>query len=80
MSRPSTLNEKEIELGKAMREDGNTWQSIADELHVSRDTAMYHCSSFRKTQVQRAVKKYHQNNYKKVRAKQREYAYNTKIQ
>lgn len=63
-----------------MREDGNTWQQIADKLEVSRDTVLYHCSPNRKEQVLKAVRKYHKANYDKVRKKQREYAANTKIQ
>lgn len=80
MARPTSFSEEQKELALKMRAGGYMWKTIAEELGVTRDMVLYHCSDGRKEQVQSAIQKYQKNNYQKMRDKQREYVDNSKVQ
>ena len=80
MARQSQISIDQIQEGKELREQGYTWQMIADTIGISRDRVLYHCSPIRKEQVQTAIRKYQSSNYEKVRSKQKSYAAEIKTQ
>ena len=81
MGRPPKFTEEQIQYGIQKRAEGYTWVSIAHDLGVTRDIVLYHCSPKRKAQVQSAIRKYHSNNYEKVRKTQQKYhATDSKVQ